>query len=77
MNTHEGGTIAEEYRVNYTVDKVDTVSTSVLGLTMKCAQCHDHKYDPISQKEYFQMYAFFNTSLGTRTRSDQCQHQVR
>ena len=62
MNTHEGGTIAEEYRVNYTLDKVDAVSTTVLGLTMKCAQCHDHKYDPISQKEYFQMYAFFNTS---------------
>lgn len=62
MNTHEGGTIEEEYRVNYTVDKVDTVSTSVLGLTMKCAQCHDHKYDPITQKEFFQMYAFFNTS---------------
>lgn len=62
MNTHEGGTIPEEYRVNYTVDKVDAVATSVLGLTMKCAQCHDHKYDPISQKEFFQMYAFFNTS---------------
>ena len=62
MNTHEGGTIAEEYRVNYTIDKVDAVATSVLGLTMKCAQCHDHKYDPISQKEFYQMYAFFNTS---------------
>jgi hypothetical protein len=62
MNTHEGGTIEEEYRVNYTIDKVDAVATSVLGLTMKCAQCHDHKYDPISQKEFFQMYAFFNTS---------------
>ena len=62
MNTHEGGTIEEEYRVNYTVDKVDAVSTSILGLTMKCAQCHDHKYDPISQKEFFQMYSFFNTS---------------
>jgi hypothetical protein len=62
MNTHEGGTIAEEYRVNYTVDKVDAVSTSILGLTMKCAQCHDHKYDPISQKEFYQLYAFFNTS---------------
>ena len=62
MNTHEGGTIEEEYRVAYTVDKVDAVSTSILGLTMKCAQCHDHKYDPISQKEFFQMYAFFNTS---------------
>ena len=62
MNTHEGGTIAEEYRVNYTLDKVDAVSTTMLGLTMKCAQCHDHKYDPISQKEFFSMYAFFNTS---------------
>jgi hypothetical protein len=62
MNTHEGGTIAEEYRVNYTVDKVDAVSTSILGLTMKCAQCHDHKYDPISQEEFYRFYAFFNTS---------------
>jgi hypothetical protein len=62
MNTHEGGTIAEEYRVNYTIDKVDAVSTSILGLTLKCAQCHDHKYDPISQKEFFSFYSFFNTS---------------
>ncbi|MDX1681223.1 MAG: DUF1549 domain-containing protein, partial [Akkermansiaceae bacterium] len=62
MNTHEGGTIAEEYRVAYTVDKVDAVATTMLGLTMKCAQCHDHKYDPISQKEYFSFYAFFNSS---------------
>jgi len=62
MNTHEGGVIAEEYRAAYTHDKVDAVSTSILGLTMTCAQCHDHKYDPISQKEYYQMYAFFNTS---------------
>jgi len=62
MSTHEGGTIAEEYRVTQNLDKVDAVSTAMLGLTMKCAQCHDHKYDPISQKEYFQFYAFFNTS---------------
>jgi hypothetical protein len=62
MNTHEGGTIAEEYRVAYTLDKVDAVATSVLGLTMKCAQCHDHKYDPLSQKEYFRFFAFFNSS---------------
>ncbi|MCB1089864.1 MAG: DUF1549 domain-containing protein, partial [Verrucomicrobiae bacterium] len=62
MNTHEGGTIAEEYRVAYTVDKVDTVGTSILGLTLKCAQCHDHKYDPVSQKEFFQFFAFFNSS---------------
>ena len=62
MNTHEGGTIPEEYRVTYTADKVDTVSTVFMGLTMKCAQCHDHKYDPITQKEYYQFFAFFNTS---------------
>ncbi|MDE0840413.1 MAG: DUF1549 domain-containing protein, partial [Kiritimatiellae bacterium] len=62
MNTHEGGTIAEEYRVAYVVDKVNTVATTFLGLTMKCAQCHDHKYDPISQKDYYRFFAFFNTS---------------
>jgi hypothetical protein len=62
MNTHEGGTIAEEYRVTYTADKVDTVATVFMGLTMKCAQCHDHKYDPLTQREYYQFFAFFNTS---------------
>ncbi len=62
MNTHEGGTIAEEYRVTYNADKVDTVSTVFMGLTTKCAQCHDHKYDPITQKEYYQLFAFFNTT---------------
>ncbi|MES2920271.1 MAG: DUF1553 domain-containing protein [Verrucomicrobiota bacterium] len=62
MNTHEGGIIEEEYRTAATIDKVDAVATSMLGLTMKCAQCHDHKYDPISQREYFQFYAFFNSS---------------
>ena len=62
MNTHEGGTIPEEYRVNYTVDKLDTVSTTFMALTVKCAQCHDHKYDPISQKSFFELYAFFNKS---------------
>ena len=62
MNTHEGGTIAEEYRVQYNVDKVDTMSTIFLGLTVKCSQCHDHKYDPISQKNFYEVYAFFNNS---------------
>ena len=62
MNTHEGGTIAEEYRVATIVDQVDTVATVFMGLTMKCAQCHDHKYDPISQKDYYRFFAFFNTS---------------
>lgn len=62
MNTHEGGTIAEEYRVAYIADKIDTVSTAFMGMTMKCAQCHDHKYDPISMKDYYRFFAFFNTS---------------
>ena len=62
MNTHEGGTIAEEYRVQYNVDKVDTMSTAFLGLTVKCSQCHDHKYDPISQKNFYEIFAFFNNS---------------
>jgi len=62
MNTHEGGTIAEEYRVASVADKIDVVSTAFLGLTMKCAQCHDHKYDEISQRDYYRFFAFFNTS---------------
>ena len=60
--TEEGGVIHEEYRVEYVLDKTNTFSKGILGLTMECAQCHDHKYDPISQKEYFEMYAFFNNS---------------
>ncbi|NQZ59916.1 MAG: DUF1553 domain-containing protein, partial [Lentisphaeraceae bacterium] len=62
MNTPEGGILPEEYRSLYNIDKVDTVSTAFLGLTVKCAQCHDHKFDPISQKDFYSMYAFFNTS---------------
>ena len=61
MNTHEGGTIAEEYRVAEIADKIDTVSTAFMGLTMKCAQCHEHKYDPITQRDYYRFFAFFNT----------------
>ena len=61
MNTHEGGTIAEEYRVAYVVDRVNTTGVAWMGLTLGCAQCHDHKYDPISQREYYEFFAFFNT----------------
>ena len=60
--TEEGGVIPEEYRVEYVLDKTNTFSKGILGLTMECAQCHDHKYDPVSQKEYFELYAFFNNS---------------
>src|SRR5258706_2198208 len=61
MVTHEGGTIPEESLTNYNVDRVKTLGESVLGLTLGCAQCHDHKFDPITQKDYYRMYAFFNT----------------
>lgn len=56
----EGGIIPEEYLVEYVVDRVDTTATVWLGLTMGCARCHDHKYDPILQKEYYQTFAYFN-----------------
>lgn len=60
--TEEGGVIPEEYRIEYNIDKTKTFSTGVLGLTVECAQCHDHKYDPISQEDYYRMFAFFNNS---------------
>lgn len=56
----EGGSLDAEFEVEYVVDRVDTTSTVWLGLTMGCARCHDHKYDPISQKDYYHMFAFFN-----------------
>jgi hypothetical protein len=56
----EGGAIPEEYAAAYIADRIDTTSTAFMGLTMRCAQCHDHKYDPITQKEYYRFYAFFN-----------------
>ena len=56
----EGGIVPAEYAVEYVVDRVDTMSTVFLGLTIGCARCHDHKYDPITQREYYQLYAYFN-----------------
>ncbi|MHC5003342.1 MAG: PSD1 and planctomycete cytochrome C domain-containing protein [Planctomycetota bacterium] len=61
MNTHEGGTIEEEYRVAYVADRVKTTAQTWMGLTLGCAQCHDHKYDPVSQREYYRFFAYFNT----------------
>ncbi|MDF1825308.1 MAG: DUF1553 domain-containing protein [Verrucomicrobiales bacterium] len=69
-SSDEGGAIAEELRVGYVADRVKTTSNVWLGLSMECAQCHDHKYDPISHKEYFQFYAYFNNTAdpGMQTR---------
>jgi hypothetical protein len=58
--TQEGGVIDEEYRSTYVSDRTNTLGKGILGLTLECAKCHDHKYDPVSQKDYFRMYAFFN-----------------
>ena len=56
----EGGAIPEEYAAAYIFDRIDTTATAFMGLTMRCGQCHDHKYDPISQKDYYRFFAFFH-----------------
>ncbi|MGE0607898.1 MAG: DUF1553 domain-containing protein [Pirellulales bacterium] len=56
----EGGIVPEEYLVEYTVDRVETTSTVWLGLTLGCTRCHDHKYDPFTQREFYQLFAYFN-----------------
>ncbi len=60
QQNEEGGIVEEEFKVEYVTDRINTVGTAFMGLTVGCAKCHDHKYDPISQKEYFEMYSFFN-----------------
>ncbi len=57
----EGGQDIEESRIGYVHDRVETTSTAFLGLTVSCAQCHDHKYDPISQRDYYRFFAYFNS----------------
>jgi hypothetical protein len=56
----EDGSIPQEWHVENVVDRVDTLGTAILGLTIGCARCHDHKYDPLTTKEYYQLFAFFN-----------------
>ncbi|MBN9693885.1 MAG: DUF1553 domain-containing protein [Verrucomicrobia bacterium] len=58
--TNEGGSIDEEFRQEYVSDRVHTMGTAFLGLTLECSRCHDHKYDPISQRDYYALAAFFN-----------------
>jgi mono/diheme cytochrome c family protein len=60
MINFEGGAVPEEYHTAYVVDRVNTTGTVFLGLTVACAQCHDHKFDPITQKDFYRLYAFFN-----------------
>lgn len=57
--TNEGGSVEEEFRAEYVSDRVNTLGTAILGLTLECSRCHDHKYDPISQENYYQLAAFF------------------
>ena len=59
--TNEGGSIDEEFRAEYVADRVNTVGTAMLGLTLECARCHDHKFDPIKQRDYYALSAFFNS----------------
>ena len=56
----EGGSTPEEFRVEYVADRTQTNATAFMGLTFECARCHDHKYDPITQREYYQLFSFFN-----------------
>lgn len=61
--TEEGGVIEEEYRIEYVTDKTNTFGKGILGLTVECSKCHDHKYDPILQKDYYSLFAFFNNTF--------------
>lgn len=59
----EGGVIPEEFRIEYVADRTNTLGTAFLGLTVNCARCHDHKYDPFSQENYYELFSFFNSTV--------------
>jgi Protein of unknown function (DUF1553)/Protein of unknown function (DUF1549)/Concanavalin A-like lectin/glucanases superfamily/Planctomycete cytochrome C len=59
MQNQEGGVVEEEFRVTYVVDRVNTAGTAFLGLTLECTRCHDHKFDPLTQRDYYSLFAFF------------------
>jgi hypothetical protein len=63
LTNREGGVDQEQFRVEQVVDRVNTTAKVFLGMTMGCAQCHDHKYDPFSQRDYYQLFAFFNNDV--------------
>jgi len=71
--TQEGGVIDEEYRVAYVSDRTNTLGKGILGITLECAKCHDHKYDPITMRDYYSMYAFFNNVSEKGLRMDAVQ----
>lgn len=62
VSTSEGGAIDEEFRVRYAIDRTETIGTVFLGLTVGCCVCHDHKYDPIKQKEFYGLFAYYNST---------------
>ena len=74
VTTSEGGSIDEEVYVRNVVDRVETNGTVFLGLTVGCARCHDHKYDPVTQKEYYQLFAFFNSIDGSPLDGNAARH---
>lgn len=74
VTTSEGGSIAEEVYVRNVVDRVDTTSTVFLGLTVGCARCHDHKYDPVTQKDYYSLFAYFNSIAGSPLDGNNARH---
>lgn len=76
LTNTEGGVDQEEFRCKAVVDRVSTTSTVWLGLTMACAECHSHKYDPITQREFYQFYAFFNNASEKNVPSPQAEEQA-